>query len=378
VIRKILSYFLGAVFFFLLIAARPGHREHKISNKQHEEQVVQGGNTGSHETEKFSPGDFIFEHIGDAYEWHILTYKDFHLTIPLPVIVYSKTKGPHIFLFSKFHHGHSEYKGFKYETSGENEGKVVEILDDGSTIRPALDLSFTKNALAILISLLLILWIFLSAARAYRDRPGKAPRGIQNAVEPFIIFIRDEIAIPSIGHKNYEKFMPYLLSVFFFIWINNMIGLIPIFPGGANVTGNITVTMLLAVFTFIITTINGNRNYWKHIINTPGVPWWLKIPLPLIPIIEIVGMITKPFVLMVRLFANITAGHIIALGFFSLIFIFGEMQLVLGYAVSPLTIAFTIFMFMLELLVALIQAYVFTLLSSLYFGMATEEHHQVT
>jgi F-type H+-transporting ATPase subunit a len=378
VIRKILSYFLGAVFFFLLIAARPGHREYKISNKQHEEQVEHGGNTGSNENEKFSPGDFIFEHIGDAYEWHILTYKDFHLSIPLPVIVYSKTKGLHIFLFRKFHHGHSEYKGFKYETSGENKGKVVEILDDGSTIRPALDLSFTKNALAILISLLLILWIFLSAARSYRNRPGKAPRGIQNAVEPFIIFIRDEIAIPSIGHKNYEKFMPYLLSVFFFIWINNMIGLIPIFPGGANVTGNITVTMLLAIFTFIITTINGNRNYWQHIINTPGVPWWLKIPLPLIPIIEIVGMITKPFVLMVRLFANITAGHIIALGFFSLIFIFGEMQLVLGYAVSPLTIAFTIFMFMLELLVALIQAYVFTLLSSLYFGMATEEHHQVT
>jgi F-type H+-transporting ATPase subunit a len=375
VIRKILSYLLGAVFFFLLIAARPGQYNYTRSNEQQEKQVEQGGNAESRSTEKFSPGTFIFEHIGDAYEWHILTYKDFHLTIPLPVIVYSKTRGLNIFLFSKFHHGQSEYNGFKYETEGDNEGKVVEILDDGSTIRPLLDVSFTKDALAILISLIFILWIFLTAAKAYRDRPGKAPRGIQNVVEPFIIFVRDEIAIPSIGHKNYERFMPYLLSVFFFIWINNMMGLIPVFPGGANVTGNITVTMLLALFTFTITTISGNKNYWKHIINPPGIPWWLKFPLPLIPIIEIVGMIIKPIVLMIRLFANITAGHIIALGFFSLIFIFGEMQVAVGYAVSPLTIAFTIFMTMIELLVALIQAFVFTLLSSLYFGMAIEEHH---
>jgi F-type H+-transporting ATPase subunit a len=375
VIRKILSYLLGAVFFFLLIAARPWQYDYTRSNEQQEEQIEHSGDTESQSTEKFSPGKFIFDHISDAYEWHLLTYKDFHLTIPLPVIVYSKTRGLNIFLFSKFHHGHSEHNGFKYETEGDNEGKVVEILDDGSTIKPLLDLSFTKDALAILISLILILWVFLSAAKAYKDRPGKAPRGIQNVVEPFIIFVRDEIAIPSIGHKNYERFMPYLLSVFFFIWINNMMGLIPIFPGGANVTGNITVTMLLAFFTFTITSISGNKNYWKHIINPPGIPWWLKFPLPLIPIIEIVGMIIKPIVLMIRLFANITAGHIIALGFFSLIFIFGEMQVAIGYAVSPLTIAFTIFMTMIELLVALIQAFVFTLLSSLYFGMAIEEHH---
>ena len=152
-------------------------------------------------------------------------------------------------------------------------------------------------------------------------------------------------------------------------------GLIPIFPGGANVTGNITVTMLLALFTFSITTINGNKAYWIHLINPPGVPWWLKFPIPLMPVIELVGMLTKPFVLMVRLFANISAGHIIALGFFSLIFIFGQMQVAMGFVVSPLTLAFTIFMTFLELLVALIQAYVFTLLSALYFGMATAEHH---
>ncbi|KPK85682.1 MAG: hypothetical protein AMS27_06600 [Bacteroides sp. SM23_62_1] len=321
------------------------------------------------------PGEFILEHIGDAYEWHILSYRNFHLTLPLPVIVFSQTKGLNIFLFSKLHHGHDTYNGFKYETAGENEGKVVEILEDGTTERPFLDISFTKNCFAILVSVLLMLWAFISVAKAYRQRPGKAPRGLQNFAEPIIIFIRDEIAIPSIGKQKYERFLPFLLTIFFFIWINNMMGLIPILPGGANVTGNITVTMLLAICTFTITAINGNRNYWKHIFNPPGVPWWLKIPLPLMPIIEVVGMITKPFVLMVRLFANITAGHIIVLGFFSLIFIFGQMQVFLGYAVSPITIIFTIFMTFLELLVALIQAYVFTLLSSLYFGMATEEHH---
>ena len=375
VTRKILSYILGAIFFFLLVAANPWQRDNTRSNVSQEEQIEHGEGEETHGTEKFNPGEFIFDHIGDSYEWHILTYKNFHLSIPLPVIVYGKTKGLNIFLFSKFHHGHSEYKGFKYELTGENRGKVVEILDDGSTILPALDLSFSKNALAILLSLILILWVFLTAAKGYRERPDKAPTGVQNLVEPFILFVRDEIAIPSIGPKKYEKFLPYLLTIFFFIWINNMMGLIPIFPGGANVTGNIAVTMILALFTFTITSINGNKNYWLHIINPPGVPWWLKIPLPLIPIIEIVGMLIKPIVLMIRLFANITAGHIIALGFFSLIFIFGEMNVAIGYGVSPLTIAFTIFMTMIELLVALIQAFVFTLLSSLYFSMATEEHH---
>jgi len=375
VTRKILSYILGAIFFFLLVAANPWQRDNTRSNVSQEEQIEHGEGEETHGTEKFNPGEFIFDHIGDSYEWHILTYKNFHLSIPLPVIVYGKTKGLNIFLFSKFQHGHSEYKGFKYELTGENRGKVVEILDDGSTILPALDLSFSKDALAILLSLILILWVFLTAAKGYRERPDKAPTGVQNLVEPFILFVRDEIAIPSIGPKKYEKFLPYLLTIFFFIWINNMMGLIPIFPGGANVTGNIAVTMILALFTFTITSINGNKNYWLHIINPPGVPWWLKIPLPLIPIIEIVGMLIKPIVLMIRLFANITAGHIIALGFFSLIFIFGEMNVAIGYGVSLLTIAFTIFMTMIELLVALIQAFVFTLLSSLYFSMATEEHH---
>jgi len=278
-----------------------------------------------------------------------------------------------IFSSGNFHHGHSSYNGFRIADEGEHEGKIIEELPDGTVLVP-LDLSITKNVAAIFFSLALMLWLFISVANRYKRNPDEPPRGAQSLLEPIIIFIRDEIAKPSIG-KHYERFLPFLLSIFFFIWINNLMGLIPVLPGGANVTGNITVTLVLALFTFFITTLNGNKYYWQEIFNAPGVPWWLKLPVPLMPVIEIVGMFTKPFVLMVRLFANITAGHIIVLGFFSLIFIFGEMQPAFGYGVSVLSIAFTIFMTMLELLVALIQAYVFTLLSALYFGMATAEHH---
>lgn len=384
--RKVISYILGALLFLILFAAAPVQQDHppEHSASAPEQELHAGGQatasedhaTAHEETDEgFSPSDFIFDHILDAYDWHILSYHDFHLSIPLPVIIYSETKGLNVFMFNKFHHAHSDYKGFRYETHGENKGKVVEIMEDGSTVLPKLDLSFTKNVLAILISITLLLLVFLSVAKAYTRRPDKAPTGLQNLMEPIILFIRDDIARPSIGEHKYKKFMPFLLTIFFFIWFNNMLGLVPIFPGGANVTGNITVTLVLALFTFGITTINGNRNYWQHIFNMPGVPWWIKIPVPLMPVIEIIGMITKPFVLMVRLFANITAGHIIVLGFFSLIFIFGEMSPGLGYGVSILSLAFTIFMSMLELLVALIQAYVFTLLSAIYFGMATEEHH---
>jgi F-type H+-transporting ATPase subunit a len=323
---------------------------------------------------KFDPGTYIIEHIGDAYEWHILTYKEFHLSVPLPVILYSKHSGLQVFMSSKFHHGHDAYQGFEISNAEEDMGKIVEILPDGQKQKPV-DLSITKNVLAIFLSLFILCWIFLSIARSYARNRGKAPSGLQNLMEPIILFIRDDVAIPSIGDKRYERYMPFLLTLFFFILLNNLLGLIPIFPFGANVTGNIAVTGVLALFTFVITTFSGNKHYWKEIYNAPGVPWWLKIPVPLMPIVELMGLITKPFVLMVRLFANITAGHIIVMGFFALIFIFGNINTVLGYAVSPLTLAFTIFMTVLELLVAFIQAYVFTLLSALYFGMATAEHH---
>ncbi len=328
-----------------------------------------------HKREPFKAGPFIFEHIADDYVWHIASSGEKHYSIPLPVILYSSEKGLNVFMSSKFHHGHSAYKGFHIETdeNSENKGKIVETLLSGDVVKP-IDISITKNVLSLFISVALLIFIFVSIAKSYTRNKGKAPKGLQSFLEPLVLFIRDDIAKSSIKN-NPERFMPYLLTVFFFIFLNNLLGLVPIFPGGANLTGNIAVTMVLAIFTFIITTISANKNYWQHIFNAPGVPWWLKFPVPLMPIVEIMGMFTKPFVLMVRLFANITAGHIIALGFYSLIFIFGEKNIFAGYGVSVVSIAFTIFMMVLEILVAFIQAYVFTLLSAIYFGMATEEHH---
>jgi F-type H+-transporting ATPase subunit a len=366
---KGLTLFQRAILFFILFVFVPVASAAGDGNPEDETQgaAVKG-------EESFQPGEFILEHIGDAYSWHILSYRDFELSVPLPVIVISKHSGFHIFFSSKFHHGHESYRGFEISSSKKYKGKVVEKMENGEEVRP-LDFSITKNVFAIFISVALMLWLFISIAGQYRKREGKAPHGMQNLLEPVILFIRDDVARPSLGEHLYERYMPYLLTLFFFILLNNLLGLIPIFPFGANVTGNIAVTMVLAVFTFVITTVSSNRHYWLEIFNAPGVPWWLKIPLPLMPVVEVIGVITKPIVLMVRLFANITAGHIIALGFFSLIFIFGKMAAILGYAVSPLTIGFTIFMTLLELLVAFIQAYVFTLLSSLYFSMASEEHH---
>lgn len=362
----------------------PQHHEDKNHSDQHgddwEEVVME---------EEYNAGKKIIEHIVDAHEWHILDYKDsegheHHVSIPLPVILYHDGK-LHVFMSSKFHHGHSSYKGFHFETSGPNKGKIVyrlerdfidsetAVADDGGEL--PLDLSITKNVVAIFFSAILLIIIFVSIAKSYRKRKKEAPRGLQSFLEPLIIFIRDDIAKASIGEKKYERYMPFLLTVFFFIFFNNLLGLVPIFPGGANVTGNIAVTMVMAVFTFLITTFSGNKYYWQHIFNAPGVPWWLKFPVPLMPVVEIIGIFTKPFVLMVRLFANISAGHIIILGFISLIFIFGNIMPALGYGVSIVSILFGVFMMLLELLVAFIQAYVFTLLSALYFGMAIEEHH---
>ncbi|GAB4310508.1 MAG: F0F1 ATP synthase subunit A [Bacteroidales bacterium] len=322
------------------------------------------------EEEEFNPGTMIVEHVVDAHEWHILTIGHTHVSIPLPVILLNNGKLD-IFLSSRFHHGHSEYKGYKLVTEGENKGRIVVA----ATGEMPVDFSVTKNVAAMLISMILISIIFISIGKRYRRHPDQPPRGLQSLLEPLIIFIRDDVARASIGEEKYEKYLPYLLTLFFFIFFNNLLGLVPIFPGGANLTGNIAVTGVMALFTFVITTVSGNKNYWVHIFNTPGVPWWLKIPVPLMPIVEVMGVFTKPFVLMVRLFANITAGHIIVLGFMSLIFIFGNMNPAIGYGVSVVSIAFAVFMSLLELLVAFIQAYVFTLLSALYFGMATEEAH---
>ena len=330
------------------------------------------------EKKSFNAGEMIIDHIGDAHEWHILSYNDFHLTIPLPVILMDN--GTLVaFSSSHFHHGTEAYNGYKLMNEGENKGKIVKVMEDGETVdanaKIPLDFSITKNVMSLFISVLLLCLIFISIGNRYKQNPNVAPKGLQSVLEPLILFVRDDIAIPGLGKKNYARFMPFLLTIFFFIFLNNLLGIVPIFPGGANLTGNIAVTLVLALFTFAITTFNGNKQYWLHIINAPGVPWWLKFPIPLMPIVEIIGVITKPFVLMIRLFANMLAGHIILLGFMSLIFIFGGMSIAIGYGVSIFSIAFGVFMTLLELLVAFIQAYVFALLSAIYFGMAMEEHH---
>jgi len=341
------------------------------------------------EEEKLDIGGYIMEHITDDYGWHITTYNEHHISIPLPIMLFDGGKFV-VFSSNKFHHGHQAYKGYALGFTEETDGSIVKLggnyadytgeLDYKEACPPIdhickYDVSITKNVCALLISIILLCWIFLSVAKKYKEGPLKAPKGLQSYLEPIILFVRDEVAIPSIGEDKYQKYFPYLLTLFFFILVNNLMGLIPIFPGGANFTGNITVTAILAIITFFITNISGNKHYWKDIFNSPGVPWWLKFPVPLMPLVEFIGVFTKPFVLMIRLFANITAGHIIVLGFLSLIFIFGAMVPAIGYAVSPVSIFFYIFMGMLELLVAFIQAYVFTLLSAIYIGMATEEPH---
>ncbi|MFH1161310.1 MAG: F0F1 ATP synthase subunit A [bacterium] len=317
--------------------------------------------------EEFNAGKMIMEHVVDNHEWHIATIGHLHLTIPLPVMFLYDGK-IYAFWSSKFHNRDHSYLGFKLE-----EGKIVAEEGHGETAKKVYDFSITKTVTGILFSSVLLLWIFIFIAKRYAKNPKSAPKGIQSLLEPLIIFIRDDIAKSSIGEKKYEKFMPYLLTIFFFIFLNNLLGIVPFFPGGANVTGNIAVTLVMAVFTLLITTLSGNKHYWVDIVNTPGVPWWLKLPVPLMPIVELIGIITKPFVLMVRLFANITAGHIIVLGFVSLVFIFGAINEALGLGVSAVSVAFILFMDLLELLVGFIQAYVFTLLSALYFGLATIE-----
>lgn len=321
----------------------------------------------------FNPGDVIIHHVLDNHEIHI---GNFH--IPLPIILWDNANGGLVGPFSSHHlAAESNHKGYVMshekiyfvgignELKRDQEGHVV--------AQKPLDFSITKSVLGVFITAILLLVIFGAVAQGYKQRERQAPKGIQSAMEPLIVFVRDEIAKPSIG-KKYERFLPFLLTVFFFIWIANLLGLIP-FVGGFNVTGNIAVALVLALLTFIITAASGNKDYWMHILWTPGVPWWLKVPVPLMFIIEFIGFLSKPIVLMLRLFANITAGHIIILAFVSLIFIFNNLYGAAGgFGVSLVSVVFSIFMFCIELLVAFLQAYVFTLLSALYFGSAVEEH----
>jgi len=326
------------------------------------------GNGGGAE-EEFNASSFILEHIADSHEWHILTRKNGEsVALYLPVILYSKDKGLNVFSSRKIAHGH-EYNGFRIEEEGDYAGRIVQVNFQGQVDENnmPLDFSITKAVVGLFFAALIGLLLFLSLSRSYKKTGISHPKGIQSFLEPIILFVRDDIAISNLGEHKYEKFMPYLLTVFFFILINNLMGLIPFPPPfGANVTGNIAVTLTLALFTFFITQINGSKTYWKHIYATPGVPVWLT---PIMFPVELIGMFTKPFALMVRLFANITAGHIIVLSLVSLIFIFKSL------AVAPVSILFVIFMDCLELLVAFLQAYVFTLLSALFISLAVKEEH---
>ena len=313
---------------------------------------------------EFDAGKVIMDHISDSHEWHFFSIKKkdgtyWDAVIYLPVTLYSPGKGLDVFSYKHLHHSHDGYRGYKLN----EEHKIIRA--DGGSVY---DFSFTKNVIQLLISMLIMLWLFISVARNYHKYGVKAPRGVQSAVEVIVMFIRDQIAKPMLG-KNANKFLPYLLTLFFFIWINNLLGLI---PGAANVTGNIAVTATLAAFTFILMMVSSRRGYWLHMIAPPGVP--LPVKFILVPIEFMSNIIIKPFALMIRLFANMLAGHLIVLSFMCIIFIFAALHIVAGLGASVFSVAFTIFIYMLELLVAALQAYIFTILTALFISETMVEH----
>lgn len=343
--------------------------EHVAEGVAHEAgEAVAAEGHGQGGEEKFKPSDIIFEHISDSHSFHILG----DVALALPVILYTD-KGLEVFSSAGFEHGHADYTG-KYYTYRLVKDKINIVGENGVLLPSAnisklhstlIDFSITRNVASMWLSIIILFIIFFSVSKAYKNREGKAPKGLQSFMEPLILFVRDDIARPNIGYK-YKRFMPLLLTIFFFIWINNLLGLVPFFPGGSNLTGNIAVTFALSLMILLIVNLNGNKHYWAHIFVPHSVP---KFLWPLWWVIELAGIISKPFALMIRLFANITAGHIIVLSLISLIFIFKSL------AIAPVSVAFVIFMDVLELLVAALQAFVFTLLAALFIGTAVEEAH---
>ena len=309
----------------------------------------------------------IFGHIRDGHDWHITTFGGKHITLPLPIMIYSPTNGFELFSSSRFDHGHKPHAGYRLNHAT---GKIES--EDGSTFY---DISITKNVVSMLLSILLMLYIFIGIAKKYKSGIGRtsAPTGMQNAVESAIGFIRESVAEPNLGKKGYMKYMPFLLTLFFFIWVNNMFGMIPFPPGSVNLTGNIAVALVLALIFFVIMLANSNKHFWGHMFNPPGVPFAIKIIL--VPIEIASNLIIKPAALAIRLFANIFAGHTIILCVIFLIFIFSSMSTAAGIAFLPISIGFTVFMFFLELLVAAIQAFIFTNLAAVFIGQAIEEPH---
>ena len=338
------------------------------------------------------PAKIILEHVGDAHEFHFFTLNGHPVSIPLPVILYTPQKGFSVFNFSQFHHGEEVYNGFRFveeeylkehkldeikaadgKTPLYTAGKIYVVGENGlpDVAAKVYDFSLTRNVTQLILSLILLVWLMSSVAKQYKKGQGikTAPTGFQNAVEPVITFVRDEVAKPNLGGK-YEKFMPYLLTVFFFILINNLVGMV---PGTANVTGNIAFTAMLGIISFLVILFNTNKHFWLHIFNPP-VPGFVK---PIMTPVELLGIFTKPFALIIRLFANMLSGHIIILSFIILIFIFGAMNQALGWGTSPLFVALACFIYLIEVLVAFIQAFIFTNLTAVFIGQAFEsEHHE--
>jgi len=320
------------------------------------------------EGEELNIPEIVLEHLSDAYEWHIASYQGKHLSIPLPIIIRSANTGQWHFCTA-----HSLPEGFFFNKDAH--GKIYERMSDGSVKRP-LDLSITKTVMQIWIVVLVLIVVFLSCARWYKkhDEKSEAPKGFVGMMEMFVMMIHDDLIKSSIGEKHYKPYAPYLLTVFFFIFTTNLIGLIPIFPGGANVTGNINITFFLALCTMLAINVFANKEYWKEIF-WPDVPLFLKAyPAPVMPVIELFGVFTKPFALMIRLFANMMAGHAVILSFTCVIFLGWSMGVGFGLGLNTFSIIMLLFMNLLEVLVAFVQAYVFTMLSAVFIGLAHKEH----
>ena len=336
----------------------------------------------------FDANEVIFGHIMDAHEFHFLSWKgsdghEHHATIPLPVILYTKEKGFTCFMSSAFHHGEHNHDGFglltnekidelKLDRNKYAAGHIVAVNETGEidqTVK-VYDISLTRNVVQMLFALALLVVILIKVARKYGTGAGitTAPKGMQNTMETIVNFVNDEVAKPNLGAKS-NKYLPYLLTVFLFILINNIVGLI---PGTANVTGNIAFTFVLAIISFAVILFSSNKHYWGHIFNPPGVPGWVKVIL--VPV-EVLGIFTKPFALMIRLFANMVAGHILIICLISLIFIMAALNQYVGWGFSPFSIAFTIFIYFIEVLVAFLQAFIFTILTAVFIGQAIEGAH---
>ena len=335
-------------------------------------ETEQGGPTAGKES--FNAGELILDHVTDKHSWHICDWKGRKIELHLPVILLYQGK-LHVFSSERFENERHTYKEFQLRTENPFKGRIValETAPDGTRVVAAqrpLDFSITKTVFGLFISCLFILLLFAFIVRGYKRNGENTPKGVAALFEPVYLFVRDQVVYANLGKKHGKRFLPYFATLFFFIFLGNLLGIVPFFPFGANVTGNISVTLILAMLTFVLMMGFSTKKFWAHTFNTPGVPLWMKVPVPLMPLIELMELITKPFVLMVRLFANMTAGHIVILGFVSLVLIFGASNVALGWAVSPFTILFGLFADALELLVSFIQAYIFTMLSSSYLAGA--------